>query len=344
MTLRLLTVLLVCFSVGACSTVTRRVAETRLAPRMARDGLTVEVEFRRVETAHSAGLRESGRWFGWEAGSTDCNVFASLTARKAGAPDRVVERELETDPPRRLFMDGPQCKTRFQQASVESCDGDGKILVVLDGEALLVTSLGDWLFVAPVKQNGATCGATLAQQPDIPMLAALSGDAKACPALLEHADTTAATVCFLNYGSRVGSSATREGVANMVERSAAGEDVEDLRAVWAGRISRGKEHARDYEAALYRVLLLDPAEADRFDTAAESVTLGLAYAPSKTRRQAYLDAVLQRCAAGTLTPWQKNAAARAVTGLEDHALSARFEKACGVAPVPVDVWYGTHLR
>ena len=328
---------------GGCSTRSETTPEKRAAASSSSEGLSVGVELRRVQRSHSAGLREAGRWFGWESASVECDVVALLSAKKDGASPLDRSLALETDPPKRLSMDAEHCKQRFQNAVVSACASKGRVVVDIDGVTSAVSSIGDRIFQTSIEKPGSSCEATLAAQPDASILAALSGEPEACPTLLDRSDAKATTLCMINYRSWVGSSATKESLVALVERAGKGEKVDDAGARWAARVAKGKDDPLDLEAALYAVLLLDGAEAERFD-AGKNVEMGLAFTPSRARRVTFIEAGLARCGARTVTAWQKAAIATAVGPLSDDALSARLRTSCGIDPIPADIWLGSHLR
>lgn len=325
----------------ACSSPTRSTAEQRSALRLDSAGVAAELTIARVNVTWSRGFREAGRWFSWEAPTTECNVHASLVVKKEGAAELRSSFTLETDPPKRLYMDEEACRRRFSDAKATGCAKDGVIVVDLDGQREAIAASAGVLFRVDLPSEGS-CEDVVARQPRAVLLAALSGSEGMCPRLLAAGDLEAATLCFVDYHTRASSSVTKEGLLRLVEGAERGEQTSDERAPWLAGLAKGAKGATDLEAALYSLLLAEPGLAKRFDTG-ENARIALAFTPSRARRLAYLDAALARCRAGTFAPWQAQLAGVAA-GAVEAKLGRSIATACDVELVAPDTWFGSRLK
>lgn len=330
---------------GGCSRATSARGADRLLVRTESDGLTLELVAQQELVTRSPGLREAGRWFGWEDGSTECDVVAEVRLTHARVAPRVSRVPLETSPPGRLFMDEATCAERLEDVASTACAAGGRIAFRLDArwQAVEVFDGRFWLVDAGEVGETPDCHATLASLGSTVELVARSHAFGACDALLTHGVADVATRCVLDYDSMgVGDSLARDGVMAAVDATRAGAPPTSTEVRWAALVAAGGDagNALDMEASLYGLLL--EGEAD-FRADSTRVGLGLAFTPSRARRLAFIDAAVARCEADRFAEWQRDALAFAAAGLGDAVQSARVKAACGVDPGSVQLHYPSRL-
>lgn len=325
----------------ACSSATHtRGAERRLV-RAESEGLVVEVSAHEEIITHSPGLKEAGRWFGWENGSTTCNVVAVVQTTFRGRPDEPVRVRLETSPRGRLFMDEASCAQRLRAVDAAACASRGRIAFSLDGVFRVVEGYAGqtWMVEAGGDPPSRGCDAIAASYGDTVSLVSRSHLHGACDALLTQREAEAATRCVLDYDSfGIGDTLARDGVVASVVATRNGAPPTSTLVRWAALVSAGEGNGHDFdvEAALYAFLL--DGEPD-FRAAEDFIGLGLAFAPSRARRTEFLESAIARCEAGRSAEWQRFAVAAAAAGLDDESVSARVARACGVDPAHVRLYF-----
>lgn len=325
----------------ACSRATSTLGAERPLVRAESDGLVVEASAREEIVTRSPGLREAGRWFGWEDGSTTCNVYAVVRTSFRGRTDEPVRVRLETSPPRRLFMDEASCAQRLRAVDAAACASHGRIAFSLDGVFRVVEGYAGrtWIVDAGGDPPSRRCDAVAASYGDTVSLVSRSHLHGACDALLTEREAEAATRCVLDSDSfGIGDTLARDGVVASVVATRNGAPPTSTIVRWAALVSAGEGNGHDFdvEAALYAFLL--DGEPD-FRVAEDYIGLGLAFAPSRARRTEFLEAAIARCEAGRSAEWQRFAVAAAAAGLDDASVSARVARACGVDPAHVTLYY-----
>lgn len=330
---------------GGCSRATITSGADRLLVRAESEGLTLELVAQEELVTRSPGLREAGRWFGWEDGSTECDVVAEVRLTHASVPPHVSRIRLDTTPPGRLFMDEATCAERLDDVESTACAAGGRIAFRLDARWRAVEVFDGRFWLVEAGEAGATpdCEAALASLGSTVELVARSHAFGACDALLDQGAADAATRCVLDYDSMgVGDTLARDGVMAAVDATRAGAPPTSTEVRWAALVAAGEVvgDALDMEASLYRILLEGEPEFRAYQT---RVVLGLAFARSRARRVAYIEAAITRCEAGRLAEWQRDALSAAAAGVGDARLSERVKTACGVDPSGVVLHYPSRL-
>lgn len=203
----------------ACSRAASTVGAERQLVRTESEGLVVEVSAREEIVTHSPGLREAGRWFGWEDDSTTCNVYGVVQPTFRGRRDEPRRVRLDTSPRRRLSVDEASCSQRLRAVDAASCASHGRIASSLDGVFRVVEAYAGrtWIVDAGGDPPSLGCDAVLASYGDTVSLVARSHLFGACDALLTQREADAATRCVLDYDSfGIGDTHSRDGVVASV--------------------------------------------------------------------------------------------------------------------------------